>query len=299
MAIIPNNPPQDSAPIGDRNKTDLTLRTTAAAAAWLHNIGAKAVESEVYVGEKWVADLAAFWQPTLTEIKRTRLLCVPESYSTSPAKMNWKDGEDYKVAMQRYLSEFSAWRKINGTLWEKALEALPTWISIVLEVKTSRADFRKDTKWKSAPMADMQVLSFSKGILQPEEIPAGWWGLMHSAETGSLLKVVRREPPRDVGINQRCRVIANIAERQHNREHNRFWNDMQRRRTLEDKIAEKTCAEHNVAAFALAIFRGESNRYGHTVFTSFEDAVERYFYGKPPKQEVLDLLRPLFHKKEN
>lgn len=63
-----------NARMADRNKTELTLRVTEAAALWLSGIGCKGCETEVLVARGWVADLAAFWSPTRTEARKQKLV---------------------------------------------------------------------------------------------------------------------------------------------------------------------------------------------------------------------------------
>lgn len=101
----------------DRNKTAMTHTATAVAAAWLDGIGCKPVETEVPCGPGWVADLASFWEPSFTEAKNAKLLrdLVPEE-----ARMD--------------AHESFAWmtRRLGGRL------------TVVVEVKVSRADFLAD-----------------------------------------------------------------------------------------------------------------------------------------------------------
>ena len=60
----------------DLNKTPLTHRITALAAAFLDAHGFKPVETEVPVASGWVADVASFVYPTMTEAKKLRLTFV-------------------------------------------------------------------------------------------------------------------------------------------------------------------------------------------------------------------------------
>ncbi len=194
----------------DRNKTELTLRVTESASAWLSGLGAKCVETEVFVGPKWLADLAAFWSPTPTEATNAKLI---------PPRIRYPYGESPEK-MERYKSHEKARTAAFG--------ALPDRITIVHEVKTSRADFANDKKWKRERVADMQVLSYTSGTVGMGELPNGWWALEHSAESGALLKVQHREPIHDTSLDQRLMVIANIAERRHNRTANQYLSDLQK-----------------------------------------------------------------------
>lgn len=101
----------------DRNKSEMTHTATAVAAAWLDGIGCKPVETEVPCGHGWVADLASFWEPSYTEAKNAKLLrdLVPDEVK--------KDSEEAYTWM---------YRRLGGRL------------TIVVEVKVSRADFLAD-----------------------------------------------------------------------------------------------------------------------------------------------------------
>lgn len=101
--------------MADRNKTELTLRVTEAAALWLSGIGCKGCEAEVMVAPGWLADLAAFWSPTRTEAVKQKLIprCPP-----------WRIGVENAEARKQ---------------WDDKFMAMPPYISITCEVKTSLA----------------------------------------------------------------------------------------------------------------------------------------------------------------
>lgn len=114
--------------MNDRNKTALTHRVTALAAAALDGLGCKPVETEVPISPGWVADVASYRYPTLTEAKRFGF---------------------------------------NGT------HAGP--LTVVCEVKTTRADFIRDRKWLRPAPAHVCIVAYPVGIVT--ELPAGWYGL--------------------------------------------------------------------------------------------------------------------------
>ena len=191
--------------IPDRNKTEITLRITESAAEWLRTIGAKAIETEVCAGPKWISDLAAFWVPTPSEAIYAKLL---------PKKPRWQTSH------------------IEYRLWRESFEALPNPITIIHEVKTSNADFKRDTKWNRESIADLQVLSYLKGIISIEQIPDKWWGLEHS-ESGNLIAIRKRAPLNNVTDKQRLLLISNLADRQHNRHANAFFSSLNKSHGLE------------------------------------------------------------------
>ena len=108
-----------SEPI-DRNKTALTHSATATAAGWLEALGAKPIEDEVGVAPGWIADLAAMWEPTMTEAKRSGFM----------AELL---GIDQKLANLEGPQQFARLqRSVGGRL------------TILVEVKTSKSDLAKD-----------------------------------------------------------------------------------------------------------------------------------------------------------
>ncbi|MEN6550170.1 MAG: hypothetical protein ABFE07_29350 [Armatimonadia bacterium] len=200
--------------MADANKTELTLRVTEAAANWLSGIGAKAVETEVGVDAGWIADLAAFWAPTRTEAQRSHLL------SKCPDRNCVYDADkDCYVWSQEGEDRVKAWEENYERTCLRQLV-------IVHEVKTSRGDFKGDDKWTRKPVADLQVLSYVRGIVKPEELPVGWWHLEH-AESGKLIKASKCPPVHDVGWQQRFDVVSQICERRCNREKYKFFKELQ------------------------------------------------------------------------
>lgn len=100
----------------DRNKSALTHRATATAAAWLDGLGCKPVETEIPCNG-WIVDVGSFWTPTLTEAKRARLLkdVLPAAESTG----TYSDME-------------TLYRRFGGRF------------TIAVEIKVSRADLLAD-----------------------------------------------------------------------------------------------------------------------------------------------------------
>lgn len=145
----------------DRNKTDLTHDITEAAARWLAIIGAKCIETEVAVGPKWIADVAAYWRPTRTEAVNHGLIPRAKSYP-------------YGSADSRML-EYQESRRAHFEVYR----ALPPIITIAVEVKTTRADFRRDIaeKFSRDPVADLQVIAIPRMLMPVEEFPTNCWVL--------------------------------------------------------------------------------------------------------------------------
>lgn len=147
----------------DTNKTPLTHRVTAVAAACLDGLGCKPVETEVPVLDGWVADVAGIWQPTVTEARRIHM----------------------SVPMQNRLGT-----KANAEYALHACGGGP--LAVVAEVKTSRSDFLCDPKWQRPPPANFCFLAFPRGALNPEsELPKGWFGIESSKDGTQVLKIHR------------------------------------------------------------------------------------------------------------
>ena len=137
----------------DRNKTALTHRVTAVAAAALDSLGCKPVETEVEISPGWIADVASYWYPTRTEAKRFGLQNI-----TLPARLvdTELDGDDLDMQLR-------CWGA--GPL------------TVAVEVKTTPGDFRGDRKWLLPPPAHICILAFPSGVVSPDDLPKGWYGL--------------------------------------------------------------------------------------------------------------------------
>lgn len=228
----------------DRNKTKITHDVTIAACDWLRDIGAKCVEAEVPICQKWIADLAAFWSPTYTEARKQKLISKAPSTSVEYDESL----KDYKVI---------ATGDKNG--WNKTWEQIPRRITIISEVKTSRPDFLKDreSKFSGKPMADMQVLNCVRGIVKEEERPANWWVIEHSPDTGRVIKVVKRSPfNSNITMEDRYELISNIAERMHNRVANHHFIELMKKQRMELRERRIESKVSNIISMVMDIVGG-------------------------------------------
>ncbi len=150
----------------DANKTPLTHRVTAVAAAYLDGIGCKPVETEVSIRADWIADVASYWYPTATETKKL----------FSPKRVREMLGEsDLRCVRDMAVRVFG--------------ETMP--ISVLVEVKTTKADFVRDQrKWGQFP-AHVCMVAFPCNLIEPAEIPKDWFGLETSQDGRTLRKVHR------------------------------------------------------------------------------------------------------------
>ena len=70
-------------------------------------------------------------------------------------------------------------------LWQDALYG--ELLTVVVEVKASRSDFQRDTKRKfNIFPSHLCYLAYPKGLLSPDEIPEGWFGLEAAKDEQSI-----------------------------------------------------------------------------------------------------------------
>lgn len=181
----------------DSNKTALTHRVTAVAAAFLDGIGCKPVETEVAVAPGWIADLASFIYPTRTEAKKLKFTRHADEWFAPVA------GSDVSLWLGRY---------------DKLL-------TVLVEVKVSRSDYAGDVgrKFGPHPPCHLCFLAYPKGELTAADVPAGWYGLECSRDGSKLMKVITYD--RERGTAARCwpqhagQTIAVVSQVAIRREH--------------------------------------------------------------------------------
>ncbi len=184
----------------DDNKTALTHRVTATAAAYLDSIGCKPIESEVGVARRWVADLATFVYPTFTEWKKAKLnkRFADDAY----IKTGWHDSAKASKDYSTYFTKF-------GYL-----------LTVLVEVKTTIADFRKDIKRKFECDPLPAHLCYVAGpvILKDEikTIPNGW-GYIITTKDGRRVHRVRAPRVNPQNPGDISDYIAAIAIRRDHR----------------------------------------------------------------------------------
>jgi hypothetical protein len=149
----------------DTNKTDLTHRVTATAAAYLDGLGCKPIETEVPIRCGWVADLASYWYPTMTEARKLHI--------------NRRAREILGITKSTRIPD----------LIPRAFGHGP--FSVLVEVKVRAADFRRDErKWQPGEWpAHICFFAFPTGMLGKDDLPQGWYGLEMSTAGTKLRKV--------------------------------------------------------------------------------------------------------------
>lgn len=224
--------------MNDRNKSPITHEVTDAVAVWLDAHGFKPVETEVPMVAGWVADLAAVICPTRTELIALQLIKRPPSWneihSLKTKRRTW-DADVYKA-------------------WQGTLDALRRTMTCLVEVKTSRADYCGDKKWTLTPPTDLAFVAFPRGLVKPEEWPAGW-GILEFHD--GAIKRLRAPTPQVTADSQQRDVILSIAiRRDHHTRYARF-REQQKEQRLDD--AEKTSRYRirDIARTVLSIARAE------------------------------------------
>jgi hypothetical protein len=172
--------------------TALTKEVTQAALVYLDERGCKPIEPEVPVCDGWIADLAAVLSPTCTELillklMKRRLKC-----------QGWNEWRDEASKLQRLMT-------------------------VLVEVKTSRADFRSDLKWKKASPTNLSYLAIPNDLpVEHEEVPSSW-GILSYSQKSQQIKLVRTPSIREASAEQQLNVILEIAlKRDHATRYERF-----------------------------------------------------------------------------
>ena len=180
----------------DRNKTALTHRVTATAVAYLDGLGCKPVETEVPISSDWVADVASYWYPTRTEAKRLHLrglareIMGNEENTYNPIERAWGEGP----------------------------------FTVLVEVKTSLADFKRDKKkWSQWP-AHLCFVAYPTGLLSIDDIPAGWYGMQITKNGSGVYRVHRTSaspfPPHAQHAGSIIDLVAAVGIRRDHRTRN-------------------------------------------------------------------------------
>lgn len=199
----------------DLNKTPLTHKITALAAAFLDAHGFKPIETEVSVAPGWIADLASFAYPTMTEAKKLKLI------------------KDRKLLHPDQIQDMTRLIYTCGPL-----------LTAIVEVKVTKADLKKDweRKFKCRMLpAHLCYLAYPKGLIDKKELPMGWHGI-ECSEDGE--RVIRRHHSFIYTIHPQhpgaiCDLIAAVAIRRAHRTRYREMRDWMRSYRAEQKADEK------------------------------------------------------------
>lgn len=178
----------------DRNKTLTTRQITAAVVTWLDNHGFKPVETEVFVTAGWHADIAGLIECTEGEAVNLRL---------APRKPS------YKAGVETY--------RIKRDAFDAAYNALPAPITLLVEVKTSVSDLKRDRKWRQAPPTELCYVAIPPELLTLalSLVPLPW-GILTVTERG--VRAVRwASIGRTISTEERLPIVYSIAIRRDHR----------------------------------------------------------------------------------
>lgn len=242
--------------IDDLNKTELTCKVTTAVGLWLDAHGFKPVETEVPMPMVaademgWIADVAAVIHPTQTELIELKMLPRRPRFHRDPAGVD--DSEQLQLIEMPDELEYES---LMGTedeqtpLWLDQCSALTRFMTCLVEVKTTRADFRGDRKWLATPPADLAYVAVPKGLLRVDEWPDGW-GVLEWTEDG--VRQLRTPQPRQTTLEHQFAITLAIAIRRDH--HTRYARLREEQRTHRERHGEERIIT-NIARLAKAVLR--------------------------------------------
>jgi len=212
-----------------QNKTELTKQITAATCFWLDERGVKPVETEVTIAQGWIADIAGVVCPTQTELQDLKLI---------RRKPTWKKSAEEKA------------------VWEFEASILNRLMTVIVEVKTSRGDFRGDHKWEWPQPADLCYIAAPAGLIAEAERPQGWGLLEYSDKRDCMIsKVV--PPVRTTTPEQQRDLIHAVACRRDNQTRYEHINRLRKEYREEDKHRQSLTRVKDAMRAALSIARAE------------------------------------------
>jgi hypothetical protein len=194
--------------VPERGKTELTQNLTRACALWMDGKGFKPVETEVGVARGWVADVAGVIIPTQTE-------CINLKLIQRPPRSDWARRDDaayYGSFRERYIE------------WRTSYTKIPSILTAHIEVKTSVADFRQDSKWSRPDSpTNLKYVAMPRGMIAQEKWPGGWGVILYGCSQPELngnasehLQCARPSPLYSVSVEQSRDVILQIGIRRDN-----------------------------------------------------------------------------------
>lgn len=176
----------------DRNKTTITHSVTQTARAWLDEKGFKPVEEEVYVADKWVADIAGVSYPNQTELINLKLIKRPPPWTY--------DADDIVRAKEE--ATYKSWKEIY--------EAIPSPLTALIEVKTSVGDFRGDRKWTAEWPTNLCYVAMPEGMIEQAEWPLDW-GIILTTQDGEHVRRAYPSKIRSSCLEQQFKIVSSLA----------------------------------------------------------------------------------------
>jgi hypothetical protein len=222
----------------DRNKTYLTHKITKATGLWLHEMGFKPVETEVFLQNKWIADLAGAIEPTRTELINLKLMKRSPNYSST--KMS---EESFRAMYAEWYSTFNAFPKI---------------MTVLVEVKTARNDFIKDSKWNRVSPTNLQYLAIPKGIIAESEYPKDWGIILFSEDGEEIEKVITPTLHFMIKSEQQIRTLYQIGIRRDHRTRYAIDREMKKSVRIEEIETKSITRIQTAIHFVLHIVSGKT-----------------------------------------
>jgi len=213
----------------DQNKTEMTKLVTAATCFWLDERGVKPVETEVPIARGWVADIAGVLSPTDTELQDLKLI---------RRRPMWKKPQEERDA------------------WQKEVSAIRRLMAVVVEVKTSRGDFCGDKKWGMEPLADLNWVATSKGLIKESEWPVGW-GVLEYSESRDCMITKQAPVVRHATPDQQLSLVYEVAVRRDNQTRYEHLRRLQKQHRSYDNERTSVTRVKTALRAALSIAKGE------------------------------------------
>ncbi len=261
----------------DNNKTALTHRVTAVAIAYLSGLGCKPIETEVPIRPGWIADVASYWEPTWTEVKKFRL-------HRKLVEMLGIDLADYDIMRSRVEQIKEAAKLIGMDFDESALLSRIAGdgpFTVLCEVKVTKADFAKSPgKWLAVmgtTPAHLCFIAYPHGIV--DKLPWGWYGIETSADGRRKRKVHRSGRLLAQHVGATLDFVAAVGVRRHHRTTyaaTRDWAKMYRAEESEKQVRYST---GDLLRCVAEWLQGE----GYSADKTLKAALERAGLAKSPK----------------
>lgn len=253
----------------DRNKSELTQNLTRLVALWMDAKGFKPVETEVGVARKWIADVAGVCVPTQTELVELKLLPPPPAW-------NWPHWPPSK--------EDEAKRNEAWSRFYTAREKAPRILTALVEVKTSRDDFRNDTKWTRPWPVNLCYLAIPDKMIDPAQWPKGW-GVLLFTRDGTRLRRAHRGDLHDIGFQDQLWTVLSLAQRRDNVTRYARMREWEKEVRLEEKDRVKHFTISTALHFLRDVMKG----------LPLEEAMKRHRVASLPpylQKEIEKLVRP-------
>ncbi|HEX8177885.1 MAG TPA: hypothetical protein VF543_22540 [Pyrinomonadaceae bacterium] len=236
----------------DRNKTERTHDITRAVISWLRERGFKPIETEVLLRQGWQADVAGVCVPTETEAIRLKLVERKPKFSWPAGHYQLHQSEEERA---RNIALYQEWEQSIYQPWKATMDALPTPLTALCEVKQSRADYFRDKKFtEELPPANLCFLALPHALLKPSELPPRWFIL---ESVGRDVRLTRKGEMFPVQIEQQLLSVLALAMRRDNSERYATAREEQMAQRAESAKRETVARYADVTRAILRVVRGE------------------------------------------